>query len=260
MPIESGVIAVIPARWGSTRFPGKPLANIRGKPMIQWVVESVKKASSISDVIVATDDQRIYDAVRNFGGRAEMTSKKLFSGSDRVAEVASREKCDIVVNVQGDEPLIPPENLDLVVQSLNSDPALQVSTLKIKIRLLKDIMDPNIVKVVTDSSGRALYFSRSPIPYDRDGRNGGDQPEHEAVVTAAAFKHIGVYAYRRRFLLEFTQWEMSALERVEKLEQLRILERGEIIKVEDTSLDSPGVDVPEDIIKVERALNEMEMG
>jgi len=149
---------VIPARWGSTRFPGKPLANIRNKPMVQWVVERVKKAPSISDVIVATDDQRIYDAVRNFGGRAEMTSLKHFSGSDRVAEVAGREKCDIVVNVQGDEPLIPPENLDLVVQSLNNDPSLQVATLKTKIRHLKDITDPNIVKVVTDSRGMALYF------------------------------------------------------------------------------------------------------
>lgn len=254
MARDSGVIAVIPARWGSTRFPGKPLANIRNKPMVQWVVERVKKAPSISDVIVATDDQRIYDAVRNFGGRAEMTSLKHFSGSDRVAEVAGREKCDIVVNVQGDEPLIPPENLDLVVQSLNNDPSLQVSTLKTKIRHLKDITDPNIVKVVTDSRGMALYFSRSPIPYDRDGRNGGEQAGPEA-----AFKHIGIYAYRRPFLLEFTGWGRSPLEQIEKLEQLRILERGGNIKVEETLLDSLGVDVPEDIMKIEQALNEMEM-
>ncbi len=253
---------MIPARWGSTRFPGKPLANIRNKPMVQWVVERVKKAPSISDVIVATDDQRIYDAVRNFGGRAEMTSLKHFSGSDRVAEVAGREKCDIVVNVQGDEPLIPPENLDLVVQSLNNDPSLQVSTLKTKIRRLKDIMNPNIVKVVTDSRGMALYFSRSPIPYDRDGRNGDEQAGPEAPTEycpAVAFKHIGIYAYRRAFLLEFTGWERSPLEQIEKLEQLRILERGGNIKVEETLLDSLGVDVPEDIMRIEQALNEMEM-
>ena len=253
---------MIPARWGSTRFPGKPLANIRNKPMVQWVVERVKKAPSISDVIVATDDQRIYDAVRNFGGRAEMTSLKHFSGSDRVAEVAGREKCDIVVNVQGDEPLIPPENLDLVVQSLNNDPSLQVSTLKIKIRHLKDITDPNIVKVVTDSRGMALYFSRSPIPYDRDGMDGCERGGSKAPAEycpAAAFKHIGVYAYRKTFLLEFTGWEASPLEQIEKLEQLRILERGGNIKVEETFLDSLGVDVPEDIMKIEQALNEMEM-
>ncbi|MCH8208061.1 MAG: 3-deoxy-manno-octulosonate cytidylyltransferase, partial [Nitrospinae bacterium] len=150
----------------------------------------------------------------------------------------------------------------LVVQSLNNDPSLQVSTLKTKIRHLKDITDPNNVKVVTDSRGMALYFSRSPIPYERDGRNGGEQAGPEAPTEycpEAAFKHIGVYAYRRPFLLEFTGWGRSPLEQIEKLEQLRILERGGNIKVEETLLDSLGVDVPEDIMKIEQALNEMEM-
>lgn len=260
MRVEPGVIAIIPARWGSTRFPGKPLAQIAHKPMIQWVVEGIRKARSVSEVIVATDDQRIYDAVRDFGGRAKMTSPEHFSGSDRVAEVAAMEKCDIVVNVQGDEPLISPENLDLVVHSLVAEPSLKVSTLKTKICLSEDLMDSNIVKVVTDVRGMALYFSRAPIPFDRDNINheraGAFQwSSHHSPTNA--FKHIGIYAYTRSFLLEFTKCQKSPLEEIEKLEQLRILEMGVSIKVVETEQDSIGVDVPDDILKVERVLSEM---
>ncbi|MCZ6540365.1 MAG: 3-deoxy-manno-octulosonate cytidylyltransferase, partial [Nitrospinae bacterium] len=159
MPIEPQAVAIIPARWASTRFPGKPLAQIQNKPMIQWVMEQAQKASRISEVIVATDDVRIVEAVNGFGGKAVMTSPDHTTGSDRIAEVASGLKCDIIVNVQGDEPLIPPQNIDQVVDTLEKDPSLNVATLMMAIHDPDQISDPHVVKVVADQKGRALYFS-----------------------------------------------------------------------------------------------------
>jgi len=184
MPTDSKAVAIIPARWGSTRFPGKPLAQIKKKPMIQWVVEQAQKASRVSEVIVATDDERILNAVIGFGGKAVMTSQDHATGSDRIAEVASGLKCDIVVNIQGDEPLIPPENIDQVIGCLDNNPDLNVATLMMAVRKADEIIDPNVVKVVADQKGRALYFSRvypvifvgiypnEPHPYRATGKVG----------------------------------------------------------------------------------------
>jgi len=240
------VVAVIPARWDSTRFPGKPLANILGKPMIQWVFERVKKAPSVADVIVATDDKRVYSTVIDFGGRAEMTRNDHASGSDRIAEVVGGMSCDIVVNIQGDEPLVSPEDIEIVINSILSDSSVQIATLKIKINRLDEFLDPNIVKVVTDKNNFALYFSRSPIPFHRDSEPNFEKLNHQPV-----YKHIGLYAYTRSLLLEFTKWGKSSLEESENLEQLRILEMGIPIRVKETINDSIGVDCPEDIKKVE---------
>lgn len=251
MPTEPKVIAVIPARWASSRFPGKPLAIIRGKPMIQWVVERSGKARSVSDVIVATDDDRIFAAVKNFGGTAVMTSRDHASGTDRVAEVARTRDCGIVVNVQGDEPLIPPENIDLIVSPLLEDASLEVSTLRIRIHAVEEIADPNLCKVVVDHRGDALYFSRAPIPFDRDGwdieARGGE---------GTAYKHIGLYAYRKSFLMKFSGLPVSRLEKIEKLEQLRILENGMAVRVVETEMDSIGVDRKEDLAAVENLLDQ----
>ena len=250
MPTESKAIAIIPARWGSTRVPGKPLALIKKKPMIQWVVEQAQKASRVSEVIVATDDERILNAVIGFGGKAVMTSQDHATGSDRIAEVASGLKCDIVVNIQGDEPLIPPENIDQVISCLDNDPDLNVATLMMAVRKADEIIDSNVVKVVTDQKGRALYFSRSAIPFHRDEWKGGLPND-----TSRVFKHIGLYAYTRSFLLEFTRMNPTPIEQLEKLEQLRILEHGHPIQVEITDKISMGVDRIEDLEKVEKFLN-----
>jgi 3-deoxy-manno-octulosonate cytidylyltransferase (CMP-KDO synthetase) len=257
MPTESKVVAIIPARWASTRFPGKPLAQIKNKPMIQWVVEQAQKASRISDVIVATDDDRILSAVTGFGGKAVMTSQDHVSGSDRIAEVASGLNCDIVVNIQGDEPLIPPENIDQVVACLDKNPALNVATLMMAAHTSDEITDPNVVKVVADQKGRALYFSRSAIPFHRDEWRDGlpisiSKVQEEGV--PRVYKHIGLYAYTRPFLLEFTRMSPTPLEQLEKLEQLRILEHGYPIQVEITEKISIGVDQVEDLEKIERYL------
>lgn len=185
MPSEPNVVVIIPARWASVRFPGKPLAEIREKPMILWVVEKARQAERTSEVIVATDDQRIFEAVNSFGGKVVMTSAEHVSGSDRIAEVASGLNCDIVVNVQGDEPLMPPENIDRVVQALVDHPDVPVSTLMVPITSREEIADPNVVKVVVDKKGRALYFSRSAIPFRRDA------PSSEAQMTGGGFPRPG---------------------------------------------------------------------
>ena len=250
MPTESRAVAIIPARWASTRFPGKPLAQIKKKPMIQWVVEQAQKASRVSEVVVATDDDRIFDAVTGFGGKAVMTSQNHATGSDRIAEVASGLKCDIVVNVQGDEPLIPPENIDQVIGCLDKNPTLNVATLMMAVRESDEITDSNVVKVVTDQKGRALYFSRSAIPFHRDEWKNG-LPNG----TSQVFKHIGLYAYTRSFLLELSQMSPTPIEQLEKLEQLRILEHGYPIQVEETEKISMGVDRVEDLEKIERFLD-----
>ena len=252
MAIESKVIAVIPARWGSSRFPGKPLALIKGKPMIQWVFEQTSKAKSVSEVIVATDDSRILDTVNNFGGNAIMTSVNHESGTDRVAEVIRNKNCEIVVNVQGDEPLIPPVNIDLVVQPLLEGIPESTVTLRILIKSYDNLLDRNITKVVVNKSSSALYFSKAMIPWDRD-----DIIQNSSVDPLKPFwyKHIGLYAYRKNFLMEFGSLPSSSLEQIEKLEQLRILENGYNIKVVETNLDSIGVDCIEDLVMIEKRLS-----
>jgi 3-deoxy-manno-octulosonate cytidylyltransferase (CMP-KDO synthetase) len=254
MPADSKVIAVIPARWASSRFPGKPLALIKGKPMIQCVFEQASKANSVSEVIVATDDIRVLETVNKFGGNAVMTSSDHKSGTDRIAEVVRDKKCDIVVNVQGDEPLISPTNIDLVVRPLLEEISESTVTLRILIKSLDELMDRNITKVVVDKYGSALYFSKAQIPWDRDGVDTNVDP-----LKPFWYKHIGLYAYRKIFLMEFGNLPMSGLEKIEKLEQLRILENGFHIKVVETALDSIGVDCEADLALVEKRLAEQKV-
>jgi len=247
MPI---VAAIIPARYASTRLPGKPLADIGGKPLIQWVVEKAGSCERIDRVYVATDDQRILDAVLGFGGQALMTSQSCRSGSDRIAEALERVECDIVVNIQGDEPMMAPETIDRAIEALERDPDCQVSTAAVPLYDREEWESPHAVKVVTDGRGYALYFSRSPIP--NRSRSGPD------LVSAGSrpvwgLKHLGLYVYRRRALEEFVAWPPSHLEQVEKLEQLRFLDHGYRIRVVETPWDSVGVDTPEDLERV-RAL------
>jgi len=251
MPTEPRVLAVIPARWASSRFPGKPLANIVGVPMIQRVMSQTQKAKCVTEVIVATDDTRILEVVNNNGGTAVMTSVDHESGTDRVAEVARDKGCDIVVNVQGDEPLMPPQNIDQVVMPLIEDPSTLVSSLRILIQDPKDLWNRNITKVVVDNFDSALYFSKAPIPWNRDAWF-EDRPE--TLNSSLWFKHIGLYAYQKKFLMKFTSLPSAPLEKMEKLEQLRILENGFPIKVVETEFDSIGVDSEADIKIIEKQL------
>ena len=241
------VIAVIPARYQSTRFPGKMIALIDGKPLVQHTYERALEAKRVGGVCVATDDARIAEALEPFGTRIVMTRDNHPSGTDRIAEVAEQTRARIVVNVQGDEPLIDPHTIDEVVAALENDPASMMSTAA---RALTDpdaINDPNVVKVVVDHTGRALYFSRAPIPFQRDANPGPDE-------TARYWQHIGLYAYRRDFLLEFAQMPPSPLEKTEKLEQLRALENGFGIRVVETQYVSIGVDTPQDLEPVRAIL------
>ncbi len=253
------IVVVIPSRYGSSRFEGKPLALIAGKPMIQRVYERTKQAGGIADVVVATDDQRIFDAVNRFGGDALMTSAENISGTDRVGEVAEKmglSPDDIVVNVQGDQPLVDPRSLHEVTEPLkievqNSEfetrnPEFEMSTLGFRIVDKKEITNPKDVKVTYDRKGFALYFSRSPIPYSRD-----------PIVRSDTYKHLGVYAYTKRFLDIFRKLPEGKLEAVEKLEQLRAIEYGHKIMIVVTEYDSPEVDLPEDILRVERLMLEL---
>jgi 3-deoxy-manno-octulosonate cytidylyltransferase (CMP-KDO synthetase) len=251
MPADPKVIAVIPARWASSRFPGKPLALIKGKPMIQWVFEQASKAKSISEVIVATDDIRILETVNKFGGNAVMTSPDHESGTDRIVEVIREKKCEVVVNVQGDEPLISPLNIDLIVHSLLEEISESTVTLRILIKSRDELMDCNITKVVVDKSDSALYFSKAPIPFDRYSLDTNVDP-----LKPFWYKHIGLYAYRKIFLMKYGSLPESGLEKIEKLEQLRILENGFRIKVIETDLDSIGVDCEADLVIVEKRLAE----
>ena len=241
------VIGIIPARYGSTRFPGKPLALIAGKPLIQHVVERCQQAKSLAEVIVATDDTRIWEVARSFC-RAEMTAPDHPSGSDRIAEVAARCACDAVVNIQGDEPLIDPTVIDTVVGALAQ---AEMSTAATPISTPDEYDSPNVVKVVINAAGWALYFSRRTIPYLRDAA-------HSSVIEQiAAFpflKHLGIYGYRRDALLRLVKFPVSPLERAEKLEQLRALENGIRIAVVTVAYDSVGVDVPADVKRVEQLL------
>ncbi len=236
------VIGVIPARYGSTRLPAKALAMIHGKPMIQHVYEKCMKAKLLSEVLVATDDKRIYDAVINFGGNVVMTSKTHKSGTDRIGEAVKKIKCDIVVNIQGDEPLIDPRNIDNAIVPLIKDKNIHVSTLCFKISDKKEINTINVVKVVFDSTNNALYFSRSMIPFNRDN------------IKTDHYKHIGLYVYRKDYLLKLIKMKPSKLELTEKLEQLRILESGEKIKVVETKIDSHSVDTSADLRKIRKLI------
>jgi len=236
-------VGIIPARYGASRLPAKALAPIAGKPMIQIVYESASKARRLDRVIVATDDQRIVDAVARFGGSAVLTSPDHQSGSDRVAEAVSGIDCAIVVNVQGDEPLVRGETIDALVDALVETPSCAVATVAVPLKGAHEADDPSVVKVVRDIEGNALYFSRARIPHDRDGEGDGRY-----------LKHLGLYAYRKEFLLRFTRWPQTELERMEKLEQLRILEHGIGIRVLETPYDSIGVDTPEDLDRVRRLL------
>jgi 3-deoxy-manno-octulosonate cytidylyltransferase (CMP-KDO synthetase) len=243
------IIAVIPARYASTRFPGKPLALIKGRPMIQWVYERTKGSSLLSRVIVATDDERILRTVREFGGEAVMTSPSHATGTDRIAEVAQMLTCDIVVNVQGDEPLMQAAMIDEAIRPLADDPTIPMGTLARRITDRREAVDPNVVKVVFDDKGFVLYFSRAPIPWDRDRWTGSDSLK-DLPIDSMHYKHIGLYVYRRDFLLAFASMPQSRLETVEKLEQLRALERGHRIKIVVTERESFGVDIPDDLGKI----------
>lgn len=244
MSNESRVLAVIPARYGSSRFEGKALAPLNGKPVILHVVEQANKCALIDTVLVATDDERILKAVESAGYRALMTSPAHLSGTDRVAEAAKQSDAEIIVNIQGDEPMIDPESIDSAVKALLDDSTLNMSTLGLPVSDPAEIENPNVVKVVTDGKGMALYFSRAPIPYNRAG---AERPP--------VMKHLGLYVYRREFLLEYADLKPTELEMTERLEQLRVLEHGFGIKVVTANRDSIGIDTPEDLKKAEALLN-----
>jgi 3-deoxy-manno-octulosonate cytidylyltransferase (CMP-KDO synthetase) len=237
-------VAIIPARYHSTRLPGKPLADIGGRPMIEHVYRRAAASPAVDAVIVATDDPRVRDAVEAFGGVAVMTRADHGSGSDRLAEVAESLACSLIVNVQGDEPLLATEMIAEAVAPLAADPTIPMGTLRRRIDDPADLVNPSVVKVVTDRSGFALYFSRAPIPHAREAPG--------APHAGPAFKHIGLYVYQRRFLLQFAKLEPTPLERTESLEQLRALEHGFRIRAVETTYDSIGVDTPADLERVRR--------
>jgi 3-deoxy-manno-octulosonate cytidylyltransferase (CMP-KDO synthetase) len=254
-PNRNNVIAIIPARYASTRFPGKALTLIREKPMIQWVYERTKRSQLVTRVVVATDDERIRMAVSAFGGEAILTSADHPTGTDRIAEVARTLKCDIVVNVQGDEPLVHPDMIDEAIMPLVRDPSIPMGTVCRKIENRNEAFDPNVVKVVFDEKGFALYFSRAPLPWDRDNWAGKDTFS-DLTLSGPMYKHIGLYAYRRDFLLNYAKMPQTPLEAAEKLEQLRALESGHRIKTVVTEHESFGVDIPGDLGKILQRLEE----
>jgi 3-deoxy-manno-octulosonate cytidylyltransferase (CMP-KDO synthetase) len=243
------VVVVIPARYGSTRLPGKPLMALAGKPMIQHVYERAKLARQVDRVIVATDDERILQAVKDFGGEARMTRADHRTGTERVAEVAAHEAGEVFVNVQGDEPLLDPASLDTAVASLLEEPAATIATVATPIKAPADIMDPNVVKTVLDFDGNALYFSRAPIPWVRDTLS---------KIQVRHLKHLGLYVFQREALLEYPTLPQGELERIEQLEQLRWLENGWKIRVAEVEHDAVSVDVPEDVARVEKLLQEQD--
>jgi 3-deoxy-manno-octulosonate cytidylyltransferase (CMP-KDO synthetase) len=240
------LLGVIPARYASTRFPGKPLARIAGRPLLEWVVARCRRAASLADVVVATDDERIAAVARGFC-RVELTRADHPSGTDRIAEVAARLECDAVINVQGDEPLMDPAVIDAVAGALRE---AEMSTAATPLRAA-DYADPNVVKVVVSRSGRALYFSRRTIPFLRDAAAGSVE---EQVAAFPFLHHLGIYGYRRETLLRLVQLPPSSLERAERLEQLRALENDFSIAVVTVAHASVGVDVPEDVARVEALL------
>ncbi|GAC1675144.1 MAG: 3-deoxy-manno-octulosonate cytidylyltransferase [Candidatus Acidiferrum sp.] len=239
------VVIVIPARYGSTRLPGKPLVSLAGKTMIQRVYERAKLARRADQVIVATDDDRIVKAVQEFGGEARMTRGDHRTGTERVAEVAAHVEGSVFVNAQGDEPLLDPAAIDTAVAALLEDPPAAIATVATPVKLLSDVMDPNVVKTVLDFDGNALYFSRAPIPWVRDTAG---------KVHVKYWKHLGLYVFQRDALLEYPTLPQGELERIEQLEQLRWMENGWKIRVAEVEHDAVSVDVPEDVARVEKLL------
>jgi 3-deoxy-manno-octulosonate cytidylyltransferase (CMP-KDO synthetase) len=242
---DARIVVVIPARYGSTRLPGKPLLTLAGKPMIQRVYERAKLARRVDRIIVATDDERIVQAVEAFGGEARMTRADHRTGTERVAEVAAHEAGEVFVNVQGDEPLLDPGAVDAAVNSLVEEPAASISTVATPIKTPADIMDPNVVKTVLDFDGNALYFSRAPIPWVRSTAS---------KIQVRHLKHLGLYVFQRDALLEYPTLPQGELERIEQLEQLRWMENGWKIRVAEVEHDAISVDVPEDVARVEKLL------
>lgn len=239
------VLVVIPARYASTRFPGKPLALINGKTMIQSVYEQAQKATLVNEIIVATDDQRIFDHVVSFGGKVEMTDKNHKSGTDRCAEVSKRNhQAQIIINIQGDEPMIDPNDIDLIIRPLLEVNGANITTLATPIKIAADIQDPNVVKVVFSSGKNALYFSRNPIPYQRN------QAKEDWAKHHTYYKHLGIYGFQQSTLVALATLPPSKLEKAESLEQLRWLEAGYQIHIDTTQNDSIGVDTPEDLAKL----------
>lgn len=239
------MLGIIPARFASTRFPGKALAQLQGKPILQHVYERASRASVLNQLVIATDDANIASAAEAFGAPVVMTSPLHLSGTDRVAEAAMRFQHRIVVNIQGDEPLIDPQAIDLAAVALIEDESLDMSTLRRKIDRPEEVHSPNVVKVVTNFNHDAIYFSRYAIPYNRGGDTG---------IVYPYYKHIGLYVYRRNFLLGYSSLPVGPLERAESLEQLRALENGYRIRVLETTYDSLGVDTPEDLEHIESVL------
>ncbi|MFC1726199.1 3-deoxy-manno-octulosonate cytidylyltransferase [candidate division KSB1 bacterium] len=244
------VLGVIPARFNSKRFPGKPLSLILNKPMIQHVFERSMLAKKLNKVVVATDDKRIYDAVKDFEGEVVMTDENIHTGTDRVYHASKALDYEIVLNIQGDEPLIEPELLDLIVEEFEKEIDIDVVTPIRKAETIDEVKNPNMARVVIDKNGFALYFSRAAIPYNRDLSEGKWLDNH------TYYKHIGIYGYRKVFLEKFVNMGTSGLENVEKLEQLRILENGYRIKTVLTVYNPVCVDLPEDIKNVERVMKE----
>jgi len=257
-------IGVIPARWASSRFEGKVLAEINGKPLIQHVWENAKKAKLLDDLMIAADDERVVKAVNSFGGKVCYTSPNQPSGTDRIAEVVNPIDVKIVVNIQGDEPMVKAIMIDNLVTALSEDSETEMATVVKKITDPDEIFDPGIVKVVLDRKGYALYFSRSPIPYVRDGGHHPslfdprtwfpDSKPEIYKLHLDFYKHIGLYAYTKDFLFTYTNLPFSKLEKAEKLEQLRALEQGFRIKTVETDFDTIGVDTPEDLGKLRKKL------
>lgn len=250
--LEKDVLVVIPARYASTRFPGKMLVDLCGYPLVYHVYSQAKKAKCAKEVLVATDDEKILNALEPLGVQVVMTSPSHPSGTDRVAEVASARTEKIIVNVQGDEPLLPPECIDSVVVPLLEDEEVSMATACKPLTEWEKIQNPNIVKVVFDNRGRALYFSRSPIPFIRDEAK-------KSCIDGVYWQHIGIYAYRREFLLEITKLPQGRLEQLEKLEQLRVLENGHKIAVVQTNYDALGVDTPEELEVVRKIIEERKL-
>jgi 3-deoxy-manno-octulosonate cytidylyltransferase (CMP-KDO synthetase) len=250
------IVAIIPARFASTRLPGKPLSDIHGKPMIQRVYERVRQSRLVERVLVATDDERIAAAVRGFGGETAMTSPLHPSGTDRLAEVvAGIEDAEIVANVQGDEPLLDPEGLDAAIEALLEDEGLPLATVSLPLTSLAEMLSPSVVKVVVDGRGDALYFSRSPLPLVRTAGSDLEQAAAAAVAQGLARKHLGLYVYRRAALLQFASWPPSPLELAEGLEQLRALHHGMRLRVVPREGEAGlAVDTPEDLARVREVL------
>lgn len=244
-------VGVIPARWGSTRFEGKVLAKIDGRPMIEHVWRRSKQSRLLTEVIIACDDERILKAAAEFGAKAVLTSKNHASGTDRIAQAAADLVAGIIVNIQGDEPLIHPRVIDDLVSALREDPGCRMATAIKAIRTKEELENPNVVKAVVDARGNALYFSRAVIPFDRD---------QSGIRKIKYYKHLGIYAYRKSFLMKFAKMPKSGLEQAEGLEQLRALEAGVKIKTVVTDVETVGVDTPQDLARVEKFLRRQEGG